>query len=498
MEQYILAIDQGTTSSRAIIFNQKGEIVSSAQKEFTQYFPKSGWVEHDANEIWLSVVTVYMEAMAASGTAPEQIAAIGITNQRETAVVWDKQTGNPIYHAICWQSRQTSDICDELRKNGYEQMIREKTGLLIDPYFSGTKIKWILDHVEGAREKADRGELLFGTIDSWLVYKLSDGKAHVTDYSNASRTLLYNIHELCWDRELLDMLQIPVSMLPEVKPSSCVYANTASYHFYNREVPIAGIAGDQQAALFGQTCFHPGMAKNTYGTGCFLLMNTGEKPITSKYGLITTIAWGIEGKVEYALEGSVFVAGSAIQWLRDGLRMIDTAPESERIAGEVSDSEGVYVVPAFVGLGAPYWDEKARGAVFGLTRGTTKAHFVRATLESLAYQSRDLIEAMEKDSGIELTKLKVDGGAVKNNLLMQFQSDILNVPVERPLLNETTALGAAYLAGLAVGFYESREELSDNYQKDRMFIPQIKEERREKLYRGWNMAVKAARAFQNE
>lgn len=498
MEQFILAIDQGTTSSRAIIFNKKGEIVSSAQKEFTQYFPKTGWVEHDANEIWLSVVTVYMEAMASSGIEPEQIAAIGITNQRETAVVWDKNTGNPVYHAICWQSRQTSDICDALKAGGYEEMIREKTGLLIDPYFSGTKVKWILDHVEGAREKAENGELLFGTIDSWLVYKLSDGKAHVTDYSNASRTLLYNIHELCWDKELLRMLTIPESMLPQVKPSSCIYAHTASYHFYNREVPIAGIAGDQQAALFGQTCFHPGMAKNTYGTGCFLLMNTGEKPIISKYGLITTIAWGIDGKVEYALEGSVFVAGSAIQWLRDGLRMIDTAPESERIAAEVSDSEGVYVVPAFVGLGAPYWDDKARGAVFGLTRGTSKAHFVRATLESLAYQSRDLIEAMEKDSGISLTKLKVDGGAVKNNLLMQFQSDILNVEVERPVLNETTALGAAYLAGLAVGFYESREELLNNYQKDRSFVPGIAEQEREKLYKGWSMAVKAARMFQNE
>ncbi len=495
MEQYILAIDQGTTSSRAIIFNRDGEIVSSAQKEFHQYFPKAGWVEHDANEIWISVVSVYMEAMAKASLKAEQIAAIGITNQRETAVVWDKETGLPIYHAICWQSRQTADICDELRAGGYEDLIKKKTGLLIDPYFSGTKVKWILDHVDGAREKAEKGQLLFGTIDSWLVYKLSGGKAHVTDYSNASRTLLYNIFELQWDEELLALFNIPKSMLPKVMPSSCVYAHTAKYHFYNHEVPIAGIAGDQQAALFGQMCFREGMAKNTYGTGCFLLMNTGEKPIRSKYGLVTTIAWGIDGKVEYALEGSVFVAGSAIQWLRDGLRMIETAPESEEIAAKVKDSEGVYVVPAFVGLGAPYWDDKARGAVFGITRGTSKEHFVRATLESLAYQSRDIIEAMEKDSGILLTTLKVDGGAVKNNLLMQFQSDILNVPVERPVLNETTALGAAYLAGLAVGYYNSKEELTENYKKDRLFTPSIPEEKREALYAGWKRAVRATCAF---
>lgn len=495
MEQYILAIDQGTTSSRAIIFNRDGEIVSSAQKEFHQYFPKAGWVEHDANEIWISVVSVYMEAMAKASLKAEQIAAIGITNQRETAVVWDKETGLPIYHAICWQSRQTADICDELRAGGYEDLTKKKTGLLIDPYFSGTKVKWILDHVDGAREKAEKGQLLFGTIDSWLVYKLSGGKAHVTDYSNASRTLLYNIFELQWDEELLALFNIPKSMLPKVMPSSCVYAHTAKYHFYNHEVPIAGIAGDQQAALFGQMCFREGMAKNTYGTGCFLLMNTGEKPIRSKYGLVTTIAWGIDGKVEYALEGSVFVAGSAIQWLRDGLRMIETAPESEEIAAKVKDSEGVYVVPAFVGLGAPYWDDKARGAVFGITRGTSKEHFVHATLESLAYQSRDIIEAMEKDSGILLTTLKVDGGAVKNNLLMQFQSDILNVPVERPVLNETTALGAAYLAGLAVGYYNSKEELTENYKKDRLFTPSIPEEKREALYAGWKRAVRATCAF---
>ena len=498
MEQFILAIDQGTTSSRAIIFNKQGEIIGSAQKEFTQYFPKAGWVEHDANEIWLSVVAVYMEVMLKCGISAQQIAAIGITNQRETAVVWDKKTGIPVYHAICWQSRQTADICDELRMNGYEEMIRNKTGLLIDPYFSGTKVKWILDHVEGARKKAQKGELMFGTIDSFLVYKLSGGRAHVTDYSNASRTLLYNIHDLRWDDELLRILDIPKSMLPQVKPSSCIYAYTASYHFYNREVPIAGIAGDQQAALFGQTCFHPGMAKNTYGTGCFLLMNTGEKPIRSEHGLITTIAWGIDGKVEYAIEGSVFVAGSAIQWLRDGIHMIETAPQSEEIAMKVPDSQGVYVVPAFVGLGAPYWDDKARGAMFGITRGTTEAHIVRATLESLAYQSRDLIEAMEKDSGIPLTKLKVDGGAVKNDLLMQFQSDILNVPVERSVINETTALGAAYLAGLAVGFFIGKDSLLENYKKDHVFSPNINQAEREKLYQGWKRAVMATCSFKND
>ena len=495
---YILSIDQGTTSSRAILFDREGNIVQVAQKEFNQYFPHPGWVEHDANEIWISVVTVYMEAILKAGIAPSEIAAIGITNQRETAVVWDRVTGHPIYNAICWQSRQTADICNDLREAGYEQMIKDKTGLLIDPYFSGTKIKWILDNVPGAREKANRGDLMFGTIDSWLVYKLSGGAAHVTDYSNASRTMLYNIFELKWDEELLKMLDIPASMLPEVKPSSCVYAHTAPYHFYNLETPIAGIAGDQQAALFGQTCFGEGMAKNTYGTGCFLLMNTGERPIRSENGLVTTIAWGVNGKVKYALEGSVFVAGSAIQWLRDGLMMVETAPQSEEIAGECEDTEGVYVVPAFVGLGAPYWDDQARGAVFGLTRGTSKAHFVRATLESLAYQSRDLIEAMERDSGIPLSKLKVDGGAVKNNLLMQFQADILNVPVERPVLNETTALGAAYLAGLAVGFFESREELIDNYQVDCTFEPSFDEEKRSKKYNGWKRAVAATQAFKEE
>jgi len=488
-KKYILAIDQGTTSSRAILFDRDSNIIACAQKEFTQYFPKPGWVEHDANEIWLSVIAVYMEVMVNSEIDPAQVAAIGITNQRETAVVWDRHTGIPIYRAICWQSRQTTQICDQLKKDGYEELIRNKTGLLIDPYFAGTKVKWILDHVEGAREKAQKGDLLFGTIDSWLVWKMSGEQVHVTDYSNASRTLLYNIYDLCWDEELLGILDIPKEMLPEVKPSSCIYTRTAPYHFFNQEIPIAGIAGDQQAALFGQTCFQPGMAKNTYGTGCFLLMNTGEKPTKSKHGMLTTIAWGIDGKVNYALEGSIFVAGSAIQWLRDGLHMVDHAAESETIAEQVPDSDGVYVVPAFVGLGAPYWDDKARGAIFGITRGTTKAHFVRATLDALAYQSKDIIDAMALDSGIALQKLKVDGGAVKNNLLMQFQSDILNVPVERPVLSETTALGAAYLAGLAVGFWTDREELIEKYRIDVTFTPHMEEEKRKALYEGWQQAV---------
>ena len=498
MEQYIMAIDQGTTSSRAILFDRGTRAVASAQKEFTQYFPKAGWVEHDATEIWLSVLAVMTEVMVTSGIRPEQVKAIGITNQRETAVVWDRHTGIPVYHAIVWQSRQTADICDKLRADGKEPMIRDKTGLLIDPYFSGTKIKWILDHVEGAQEKAERGDLIFGTVDTWLLWNLSGGKAHVTDYSNASRTMLYNIYELKWDEELLSMLDIPAAMLPEVRPSSCVYAKTAPVHFFGSEVPIAGIAGDQQSALFGHGCFTPGMAKNTYGTGCFMLMNTGDRPIRSRHGMLSTIAWGFDGRVEYALEGSIFVAGSAIQWLRDGLEMIHTAPESEVVAAQAEDTGGVYVVPAFVGLGAPYWDDKARGAVFGLTRGTTRAHFVRATLESLAYQTKDIIDAMSKDSGIGLSELKVDGGAVANNLLMQFQSDLLNVPVERPALNEVTALGAACLAGLAVGFWESREEVARNYQTDRIFHPQISEEERKKLYKGWQAAVKAACSFHPE
>ena len=498
MSQYILAIDQGTTSTRAILFDQETRIVGSSQKEFTQIFPQPGWVEHDANEIWLSVLFVMMDAVRDAKIQPEQVAAIGITNQRETTVVWDKNTGIPICNAIVWQSRQTAEICDALRDAGYEDLIRQKTGLVLDPYFSGTKIRWILDHVEGARERAEKGELLFGTIDTWLVWKLSGGAAHVTDYSNASRTMLYNIYDLCWDEELLALLKVPASKLPKVKPSSFIYGHTAPYHFHGREIPISGIAGDQQAALFGQACFEPGMVKNTYGTGCFLLMNTGEKPIRSRFGLVTTIAWGYDGKVEYALEGSIFVAGSAIQWLRDAMELIRTAPESEEVASLAGDSQGVYVVPAFVGLGAPYWDAKARGAVFGLTRGSGRAHLVRATLESLAYQTKDIILAMAADSEIELKKLKVDGGAVKNNLLMQFQSDMLGVPVERPVINETTALGAAYLAGLALGFWKDRLQVSENYRIDRVFSPAMEQKKREELYKGWKQAVKATRAFHEQ
>ncbi|WP_099470074.1 glycerol kinase GlpK [Konateibacter massiliensis] len=494
-QKYILAIDQGTTSSRAILFDKETNIAASSQKEFTQIFPKAGWVEQDANEIWISVMFTIMDAITSSGIRPEQISGIGITNQRETVVVWDKKTGVPIYNAIVWQSRQTTAICDELKSKGLEELIHKKTGLVIDPYFSGTKVKWILDHVEGARERAEKGELLFGTIDSWIIWKLSGDRCHVTDYSNASRTLLFNIYDLQWDEELLELFKIPRTMLPKVMPSSHIYAYTAPYHFFGEKIPIAGIAGDQQAALFGQACFEPGMVKNTYGTGCFLLMNTGEEPIESKYGLLTTIAWGIDGKVEYALEGSIFSAGSAIQWLRDGLEMLTTAEESEAVAAKVEDSDGVYVVPAFVGLGAPYWNDKARGAIFGLTRGTTKAHLVRATLDSLAYQTKDLIIAMSKDSGIELKKLKVDGGAVKNNVLMQFQSDILDTVVERPVINETTALGAAYLAGLAVGFWKNKEEVSDHYRIDRLFEPSMDEGKRKELYEGWLDGVKATCTF---
>lgn len=495
MENFILAIDQGTTSTRAILFNKKGEIVHVAQQEFTQIFPQPGWVEHNANEIWGSVLAVMATVLAEVNVKPEQIAGIGITNQRETAVVWDKETGNPIYNAIVWQSRQTAQICEELKAQGYDQLFREKTGLLIDAYFSGTKVKWILDHVEGARKKAEQGKLLFGTIDTWLIWKLSGGRAHVTDYTNASRTLMYNIYELKWDDELLDILGVPKSMLPEVRPSSEIYANTIDYHFFGHQVPIAGVAGDQQAALFGQACYQEGMAKNTYGTGCFMLMNTGEKAVKSEHGLLTTIAWGLDGKVEYALEGSIFVAGSAIQWLRDGLRMFKEAKDSEAYAARVSSTDGVYMVPAFVGLGTPYWDSDVRGAVFGLTRGTSKEHFIRATLESLAYQTRDVLSVMEQDSGIALKTLRVDGGAVQNNFLMQFQSDILNVPVERPIVSETTALGAAYLAGLAVGYWESQEEIAKQWVIDKKFEPGISDFEREKLYEGWKKAVHAAMAF---
>lgn len=495
MENFILALDQGTTSSRAILFNKKGEVVHIAQKEFTQHFPKPGWVEHDASEIWDSILGVIASVLRESGAKPEQIAGIGITNQRETTVVWNKETGEPIYHAIVWQSRQTSAICEELKEKGYNDLFREKTGLLIDAYFSGTKVKWILDNVEGARAQAEAGQLLFGTMDTWIIWKLSGGKAHVTDYSNASRTLLFNIYDLTWDDELLEILSVPKSMLPKVKSSSEIYGHTLAEYFFGKEVPIAGAAGDQQAALFGQACFTEGMAKNTYGTGCFMLMNTGEKAVPSKHGLLTTVAWGLNGKVHYALEGSIFVAGSAIQWLRDGLRMLKSAKDSEAYAEKVESTDGVYVVPAFVGLGTPYWDSDVRGAVFGLTRGTSKEHFIRATLESLAYQTKDVLSAMEADSGIKLKTLRVDGGVVKNNLLMAFQSDMLNVPVERPTINETTALGAAYLAGLAVGFWESQEEIAQQWAVDHTFVPTMAEEKREYLYNGWKKAVQAAMVF---
>ena len=495
MEKYILSIDQGTTSTRVIVFNKDGEIKGVSQREFTQHFPKAGWVEHDANEIWSTVLSCFASVLTESNIRPDQIAGIGITNQRETAVVWDKNTERPIYNAIVWQSRQTQEICNDLKDKGLEDEFREKTGLLLDPYFSGTKVKWILDNVEGAREKAENGDLLFGTIDSWLVWKLSGCKEHVTDYSNASRTLMYNIHELKWDEQLLEYLTVPASMLPEVRPSSEVYGKTANHHFFGHQIPIAGIAGDQQAALFGQACFESGEAKNTYGTGCFMLMNTGEKAVKSDNGLLTTLAYGIDGKVNYALEGSIFVAGSAIQWLRDGMRMIQSAPQSEEYATNVTDADGVYVVPAFVGLGTPYWDSEARGAVFGLTRGTQKEHFIRATLESLAYQTRDVLDAMEKDSKIEVKTLRVDGGAVKNDFLMQFQSDILDVPVERPEINETTALGAAYLAGLAVGYWKSKDEIRNRWNLEKQFDPKMDETKREDLYKGWQTAVKATQVF---
>ena len=495
MSKYILSIDQGTTSSRAILFNHDGEIVETAQREFEQFFQKPGWVEHDANEIWTSVLSCIADVLRKADISPDQVAGIGITNQRETTVVWDKNSGKPIYKAIVWQSRQTDPMCKELIEAGYNDLFKEKTGLLLDPYFSGTKVKWILDHVDGARKKADNGELIFGTIDTWLVYKLTGGKKHITDYSNASRTLMFNIYDLAWDDELLDILQIPKSMLPEVRPSSEVYGKTVGYHFFGEEIPIAGIAGDQQAALFGQACFEKGMAKNTYGTGCFMLMNTGEEGVASKHGLLTTLAWGIDGKVEYALEGSIFIAGSAVQWLRDGMKIIDNAPQSEYFAAKVDSTDGVYMVPAFVGLGTPYWDSDARGAVFGLTRGTTKDHFIRATLESLAYQTKDVLDAMIADSGIDLKTLRVDGGTVKNDFLMQFQSDIIGVPVERSAIQETTALGSAYLAGLAVGFWNDKEEISKQWKNERTFQTDMDEGTRDKLYAGWKKAVEATRVF---
>ncbi|MFF2530276.1 glycerol kinase GlpK [Brevibacillus sp. NPDC058079] len=492
--KYMLSLDQGTTSSRAILFDKSGAIIGVAQKEFTQIYPKPGWVEHNAEEIWESQLEVLKAVLLENHVKPEEIAGIGITNQRETTVVWDKHTGKPIHNAIVWQSRQSIDICNQLKEQGYEQTVREKTGLLIDAYFSGTKVRWLLDHVEGAQERAEKGDLLFGTIDTWLIWKLTNGLVHVTDYSNASRTLMFNIHSLEWDDELLNMLQIPKAMLPAVRPSSELYGYTDE-KLFEFQIPIAGIAGDQQAALFGQACFAEGQAKNTYGTGCFMLMNTGEKAVASKNGLLTTIAWGVDGKVEYALEGSIFVAGAAIQWLRDGLKLIEKSSDSEKHALSVDSTDGVYMVPAFVGLGAPYWDMEARGAIFGLTRGTTENHLIRAALESLAYQTRDVLEAMEADSGIRLQKLAVDGGAVANNFLMQFQSDILNTEVERPRVNETTALGAAYLAGLAVGYWGSKEDIVNNKVVERSFSPDMAEEVRQELYAGWKQAVTATMGY---
>lgn len=491
MAKYVMALDAGTTSNRSILFNEKGEICSVAQKEFTQYFPKPGWVEHDANEIWSSQLGVAVEAMNKIGAAADDIAAIGITNQRETAIVWDKNTGEPIYHAIVWQCRRTAEYCDELKEKGYTEMFRKKTGLIIDAYFAGTKIKWILDHVEGARERANRGELLFGTVETWLIWKLTKGAVHVTDYSNASRTLLFNINTLEWDKEILDIMDIPATMLPKAAPSSCVYGN-ADPSFLGGAIPIGGAAGDQQSALFGQTCFKPGDAKNTYGTGCFLLMNTGEKPVFSENGLVTTIAWGLDGKVYYALEGSIFVAGAAVQWLRDEMRLIDSAMDSEYMAKKVSDTNGCYVVPAFTGLGAPYWDQYARGTIVGLTRGVNKYHIIRATLESLAYQVNDVLNAMEADSKISLSSLKVDGGASANDFLMQTQADIINAPVNRPQCIETTAMGAAYLAGLAVGYWKDKEEVISNWAIDKIFTSEIEEEKRRKKIKGWEKAVKYA------
>ena len=492
MAQYIMALDAGTTSNRCILFDQEGRVRAAAQKEFPQIFPKPGWVEHDAREIWATQLGVAVEAMGKIGATAADIAAIGITNQRENTVVWDRATGEPVYNAIVWQCRRTSAYCDELKARGYAEAIRRKTGLVVDAYFSGPKIRWILDNVPGARRRAEAGELLFGTVETWLIWLLTGGRVHVTDYSNASRTMLFNINTLDWDEELLDLMDIPRSMLPTPVPSSQVYGETDP-GFFGRSIPIAGAAGDQQAALFGQACFTPGQAKNTYGTGCFLLMNTGDKPVFSSSGLVTTVAWGLGSRVSYALEGSIFVAGAAIQWLRDEMRLIDSAADSEYHAGKVADTAGCYVVPAFTGLGAPYWDQYARGAIVGLTRGVNKNHIIRATLESIAYQVSDVLEAMRADSGIALTSLKVDGGASSNNVLMQLQADILQVTVHRPVCVETTALGAAYLAGLAVGYWSSQEEIARNWAVDRTFLPAITTQERDKKLQGWKRAV--TRAF---
>ena len=497
-KKYIIALDQGTTSSRAILFDKCGNIVSSAQKEFTQIYPKAGWVEHNPMEIWGSQSGVLREVLETTSVRPDEIAAIGITNQRETTVVWDKNTGKPVYNAIVWQCRRTASICDDLKKKGLEESIKSKTGLMIDAYFSATKVKWILDNIEGAREKAENGDLLFGTIDTWLIWNLTRGKVHVTDYSNAARTMLYNIKDLKWDEDILKELDIPLCMLPEVKPSSEIYGYTDEEMLAGAKIPIAGCAGDQQAALFGQTCFEEGSVKNTYGTGCFLLMNTGSKPVESKNGLLTTIAWGVDGKVEYALEGSIFVGGASIQWLRDELRLIYDSGQSEYYANQVEDTNGVYVVPAFTGLGAPYWDMYARGAIFGLTRGAKRGHIVRATLESIAYQTKDVLNAMQEDSNMKLKMLRVDGGASANDFLMQFQADILNVNIDRPKVIETTALGAAYLAGLAVGFYKNKEEIRERYTIEKEFIASMDDRKRNLLYRGWKRAVERSLLWAKE
>jgi len=497
MQTYVMALDQGTTSSRCILFDKKGNICSMAQREFTQIYPQPGWVEHNPMEIWASQMSVAIEAMTMVGAKPEQIAGIGITNQRETTIVWDKRTGEPVYNAIVWQCRRTADIIDALSEDGFDKIIREKTGLVPDAYFSASKIAWILDNVPGARARAEAGDLLFGTVDTWLIWQLTKGKVHVTDYTNASRTMLYDIHNLCWDKDIMERFRIPTSMLPAVKPSSSIYGHTDS-SILGGEIPIAGAAGDQQCALFGQCCFEPGDVKNTYGTGCFLLMNTGHKAISTDSGLLTTIAASVGDKVEYALEGSVFVAGAAIQWLRDGMRLMRSASDSEKYATRVSDTGGVYIVPAFAGMGAPYWDQYARGTIVGVTRGCDKEHFVRATLESIAYQTSDVLVAMEEVSGIDLTSLKVDGGASANNFLMQFQSDILNAKVQRPQCIETTALGAAYLAGLAVGYWRNKDEIRENWMLGKEFEPEMETERREKLLKGWKRAVRCALAWAEE
>ena len=489
MEKYIMALDEGTTSCRCILYNKKGEMVSVAQKEFRQIYPQAGWVEHDAMEIWSTQIGVAQEALYKINCTYENIEAIGITNQRETTVVWDRETGEPVYNAIVWQCRRTAEYCDSLKAKGLEPSFREKTGLPIDAYFSAGKLRWILDNVDGARAKAEAGRLLFGTIETWLIWKLTGGRVHVTDYSNASRTMMFNIKELKWDEDILSELDIPLSMLPEPMPSSFIYGETED-HIFGGPVRISGAAGDQQSALFGQGCFKKGQAKNTYGTGCFLLMNTGENPVYSKNGLVTTVAWGIDGKVNYALEGSVFVAGAAIQWLRDELEIIGSSPESERLALSVPDTGGVYIVPAFAGLGAPYWDPYARGAIFGLTRGANKCHLTRATLESLAYQTNDLLAAMREDIGYELSSLQVDGGACANNFLMQFQADITARPVKRPECIETTSLGAAYLAGLATGYWSDMDDIIENLKIDREFLPSMNDDKRNGLLAGWKKAVR--------